>query len=413
MALYTIGADGSDARRLAAIDGWQHQLRYEGFDPARAWIRKVSWSPDGSRILFLARSGDVFAIHIVGADGSGLARIAVGLSIPDDIGDAAWSPDGTRIAISGRGREPIALVTVAAEGTGPRVLVRRQEDGELVGLLVGLRVARGNLSADMAACGEGVVVPDPGANRSLVEDCEVLLELQNVLAGSRGLDWLVDRDISEWEGIVVGGWPLRVHGIEIRSRGLRSEIPSGLSRLEELRVLDVSRNGLTGGIPPELGELKNLERLDVSQNRLSGEIPAELGGLAKLTYFSLSLNELSGEIPPELGELSALTFLSLGGNDLDGEIPAELGRLILLEELSLRGNRLTGEIPAELGQLTELRNLHLADNELTGTIPRELADLPELQLLRLSGNQLTGCVPAGLREIGDTDAPILGLPDCE
>ena len=413
VALYTIAADGSDARRLAAIDGWQHQLRYEGFDPARAWIRKVSWSPDGSRILFLARWGDVFAIHIVGADGSGLARIAVGLSIPDDIGDAAWSPDGTRIAISGRGREPIALVTVAAEGTGPRVLVRRQEDGELVGLLVGLGVARGNLSADVAACGEGVAVPDPEANPGLVEDCETLMEVQNALAGSRGLDWLVERNIGGWEGIVLGGGPLRVQEIELRSRGLRSEIPSELSRLPELRVLDISRNGLTGGIPPELGELKNLERLDVSQNRLSGEIPPELSGLIKLTYLSMGLNDLSGEVPVELGELSGLTVLSLGGNDLDGEIPTELGRLTRLEELSLRGNRLTGEIPAELGQLTELRNLHLADNELTGTIPRELADLPELQLLRLSGNQLTGCVPAGLREIGDTDAPILGLPDCE
>ena len=44
VALYTIAADGTDARRLATITGWQGPGEQ---DPAKAWISKVSWSPDG------------------------------------------------------------------------------------------------------------------------------------------------------------------------------------------------------------------------------------------------------------------------------------------------------------------------------------------------------------------------------
>ena len=287
VALYTIGADGSDARRLAAIDGWQHQLRYEGFDPARAWIRKVSWSPDGSRILFLARWGDVFAIHIVGADGSGQALITVKNPLLHSIEDAAWSPDGTRIAIVGDFRSAkfaaagqIALLTIDADGLLRRVLVGRQRDGSLVGL----GVERGDISAEVAACGGGVVVPNPEANPGVVEDCKALLEVQNALAGPGGLNWLVDRDIREWDGIVVDGTPPRVREVRLARRGLVGEIPTELSRLTELRLLDLWDNALMGEMPGELGELRHLERLILSENHLSGgdtcgvETPDRSGG---------------------------------------------------------------------------------------------------------------------------------------
>ena len=406
VALYTIAADGTDARRLATITGWQRPGKQ---DLAKAWISKVSWSPDGSKILVLP------GLQIIGADGSDHAIFTVLTPLPDSTDDVTWSPDGTRIAMVGVFRawgrlqdyDPaaqIALVTIAANGTDSRVLVGIQVEESVVsrplkGNPVGLVAKRGDISAEVAACGDGVVVPDPEANPGLVEDCETLLEVQNALAGPRGLDWHVDRSISEWEGVVVEGAPPRVREIVLRSRSLGGEIPTELSELRELRVLDMSRNALMGEIPAELGKLKNLERLDLSYNYLSGDMPAELGKLSQLTYLVLGINNLIGEIPMELGELEALVTLSLGINRLRGQIPAELSQLGELKTLDLGGNRLTGEVPAELGQLGQLRLMNLAGNQLTGAIPVELGRLTDLEWLYLSFNQLAGEIPAELGQL--------------
>ena len=454
VALYTIGADGTEARRLTVIDGWQPGAGEP--DPARAWIRKVSWSPDGTKILFLVNTVDYdrrySEIHVIGADGGGVARVSVRNPLRRLIDDAEWAPDGKRIAMSGELRasgrsqdyDPtaqIALVTVAADGTDVRVLVGRQRDGGLIGL----GVERGDISAHVAACGDGVAVADPESNPGLVEDCEALLDVQNALAGPDGLKWFVEWSMSEWEGVEVGGTPPRVRGVVLRSRGVAGEIPTELSRLTELRVLDMSRNALMGEIPSELGELKSLEGLDLRNNYLSGEIPAELSGLRSLRGLSLGANDLGGEIPVELSELGGLTGLLLGSNDLEGEIPVELRRLTQLRGLDLSGNRLRGGIPEELGALTELRHLDLSYNELTGEIPAELGRLArlerlylhynrltgeipaelgeltnltglnitsELNELGLIGNRFSGCIPGGLRDIRETDEGALELPDC-
>ena len=394
VALYTIGADGTDERRLATIERWWDP-RYEKPEPAKGWVRRVSWSPDGSRIMVLANERALPGIQMVRTDGSGgeiLAMLSPMLNSPSDSVDgAAWSPDGTRIAIAGdfgRGGSPagwLGLVTVGVDGTDLRVLVgRTAEHG-----LVEMGVMPGQISAELAACGVGVVVPEPEANPGLVEDCKALLEVQNALAGPGGLSWDVARDIRDWEGVVVQGSPPRVREIRLGYRGLSGRLSPELSRLSELRVLDLSRNVLMGEIPAELGELKKLETLILRQNYLSGEIPPELGKLSGLIGLLLDSNNLRGEIPVELSELGELINLSLAGNNLEGRIPSELAQLTRLKWLQLEYNRLTGDIPAELGQLTRLEGLGL------------------------EYNRLTGCIPKGLRGVENNDAGRLGLPYCE
>ena len=322
-ALYTIAVDGTDERRLATIEGWVPHRGESG--PATAWIRKVSWSPDGSKILVLAREADDPEIQIIEADGSGSATLKVQDPSAKSIADAAWSPDGTRIALSGEFRHgDVALVTIGADGSDPlpRVLVWRRADGRLVG--------RDDISAYAAGCRAGVVVPDPEANPGLVEDCKTLLEVRNALDGPRRLNWRVTTEISEWEGIVVDGSPPRVREVVLAGHlligeiTLSGEIPPELSRLTELRVLDISYNALLGEILRELGDLKNLEKLNLGRNYLGGEIPPELGGLANLTHLRLQNNRLAGEIPAELGQLTNLRALGLAGNWLTGCVPAAL-----------------------------------------------------------------------------------------
>ena len=260
----------------------------------------------------------------------------------------------------------------------------------VLALLAAILVVADPASAqsDTAACVAGGAVSDAVNNPGLVSDCDTLLAARDTLAGSATLNWSASTPIDLWEGVTLGGSPLRV---------TRLELP---------------RRGLTGEIPKELGSLANLLFLDLSGNQLTGEIPKDLGSLANLESLSLWGNQLTGEIPAELGSLSNLQSLYLSNNQLTGEIPKELGNLAYLQGLSLYNNQLTGEIPTELGSLANLLFLDLYNNQLTGEIPKELGNL-DLQGLYLSENQLTGCIGAGLRNVPNNDLDELGLPFCD
>ena len=187
--------------------------------------------------------------------------------------------------------------------------------------------------------GHGFAVQPPiggcSNNPGLAADCAMLLAARDTLAGTGTLNWSANAPITTWDGVTVGGSPLRA---------------------TKLRLSD---KGLTGEIPSELGSLANLEELYLWGNELTGTIPAELGSLANLKELSLTRNQLAGEIPPELGSLTSLEILALGGNQLTSEIPSELGSLANLEELYLTRNHLSGEIPAELGASPAWRYWHL------------------------------------------------------
>ena len=249
-------------------------------------------------------------------------------------------------------------------------------------------------SVSAQPCANGTVVAEPRVHPGLVSDCATLLAVQDVLAGKATLNWDVDTPIIEWEGITLGGVPLRVHGLDLTSRGLTGQIPPGLGGLAELGDLWLGDNLLTGAIPAELGSLRRLWWLWLNDNQLSGPIPAELGGMPRLSWVNLGHNQLGGPIPASLGRLSA-RHLWLDHNDLSGPIPAELGALPA-QTLWLHNNRLSGPIPAELGSLPNLEWLRLDGNRLTGPIPSELAAIPYLWRLDLNDNELSGPIPAEL-----------------
>ena len=213
------------------------------------------------------------------------------------------------------------------------------------------------------ACSNGIAVPDPEDNASLVQDCAILLSARDTLAGAASLNWSSEIPMSDWEGLIFD---------------------------------DVSRQ-LTGLLFSGFG--------------LTGEVPAELGSLSSLVNLWLDVNQLTGEIPPELAALSTLENLRLDENLLTGGIPPELSRLSRVHLMELAGNRLTGVIPPEFASLNRLELLFLDRNELSGEVPAWLAGLPRLRQLALAENDFEGCVPR-LPHLLVSDLGFLGLPDC-
>ena len=79
---------------------------------------RLEWSPSGDRIAFVMLEGVRhpwnLAVYIVGADGTGLSRVADAVSGP------TWSPDGKEIAmVVPEGNREESLYTFEADGSNP------------------------------------------------------------------------------------------------------------------------------------------------------------------------------------------------------------------------------------------------------------------------------------------------------
>ena len=266
------------------------------------------------------------------------------------------------------------------------------------GIIGDYRLEVGVMSTAGELCLNGQAVHDPANNQALLSDCAVLLDAKYILEAEPQLNWSADLPMKEWEGVRLGGSPLRVAGLHISGRGLNGEVPDELDYLMGLQVLELTNNALTGRIP-YLANLKNLELISLGYNNLSGEIPSDFDDLSALKFLNLHNNKLSGEIPPEIGNLENLLLLTLRRNRLNGGIPSDLGRLVSLEHLDVGHNRLTGDITSELRNLSKLRGLDLGGNRFTGEIPNWVGELSDLKYLALYENKFWGELPYNLTHL--------------
>ncbi|ESQ44475.1 hypothetical protein EUTSA_v10006389mg, partial [Eutrema salsugineum] len=131
--------------------------------------------------------------------------------------------------------------------------------------------------------------------------------------------------------------------LNLSFNSLSGQIPVSLTRSSSLQFLALDHNNLSGSIldtwdfsfshnkiggtlPSELSKLTQLRTMDISSNSVSGQIPETLGSISSLVHLDLSQNKLTGEIPVLISDLKALTFFNVSYNNLSGPVPSLLSQ---------------------------------------------------------------------------------------
>ncbi|XP_058076005.1 receptor-like protein EIX2 [Magnolia sinica] len=166
-------------------------------------------------------------------------------------------------------------------------------------------------------------------------------------------------------------------------------IPSQLSKLTSLQVLDVAQTCLSGSIP------QSFENLMAMKNEQKINHILSYGGTRSSCYKENLFVSMKGLILEYTRKVSLVTCIDLSRNNFSGEIPEGLTSLLGLHALNLSGNQLNGKIPDKIGKLALLESLDFSENQLSSSIPLSMSNLTFLSHLNLLYNNLSGRIPMG------------------
>lgn len=441
VAVYTMQADGSDARMVAKAPGdyagglaWSpdgqlltfmsallpldysvdhtrpvtlHTLDVGVADPSQQSSHSrtaighlfegipipLAWSPDGRELTFAASHGGAgVKLYTKPRDGPGL-RVVADMGLGSEPTSIAWSPDGSQILFS----QGTAVYLAEADGSKLRVVSRGPEsawapDGSRVATLITLGDTARLIStapdgSDLWALAQVVLVER--------EEGDNFLELANPVPQRSSADLgacsagFVVADPLENPGLVQDCEAL----MELRDRLAPTGVLNWGSDTPIAKWEGVTIEGPTfEGESPDSTEAllrPRVKELSLSGYVLGGILPPGIARITALEVLDLSGTRISGPIPPEIAGLTDLVTLDLGASGLFGGIPAELGKLENLATLSLGGSgwpsieNLSGPIPPEIANLKNLKTLDLSFC-LSGPIPPELGSLGALETLILS-----------------------------
>lgn len=191
----------------------------------------------------------------------------------------------------------------------------------------------------------------------------------------------IDLDVNE-KGNQFGGLEvLDLHGNLLRS------LPMGLRRLHRLHSLNLSNNQLSMDDLRVIWDMETVRDLKLAKNQLQGPLPSDISRLRNLEVLDLHENSLT-ELPESLGELHTLKMLDVGYNQLLSLPFGSLSKL-LLREIRAPKNKLSGAlIPASVQGLESLQSLDVVSNALDRLTENEHIDFPNLQTLFISVNRV-------------------------
>ncbi|KAJ0089967.1 hypothetical protein Patl1_14701 [Pistacia atlantica] len=246
------------------------------------------------------------------------------------------------------------------------------------------------------------------------EERTALLQLKHFFPNPYGYldDWVKNSECCRWECVMCDNNTGRVIKLDlwhVRDWNLGEWYlnASLFSPFQQLQSLDLSGNNISGCIENEgferLSRLSNLKKLNLGFNNFNNNILSSLDGLSSLKYLYLFINRFKGAINIE--GLHSLKKLDMSFNEIDYLVSPK--GLSNLEVIHLSGNNLNNSMLPSLSDLSSLKSLYLDDNELTGTVDvqEELymgwnridkfvnsKGLSNLEVMDLSGNNLSNSI---------------------
>ena len=208
-------------------------------------------------------------------------------------------------------------------------------------------------------------------------------------------------------GLFAGLQLMDVHGNRIHA------VPSGFVNLSQLTKLNLSRNQLTDDAFLIISSMSTLRELHLAENVLRGALPSCISGLEHLEILDIHENAIT-DLTENLGQLSSLRVLNVAGNKLSSLPFEHMARLPLTEIVASR-NRLEGILlPANTRTLPTLRLLDVGRNALVSIMATEVA-MPSLLSLDISNNRIA-CLPSatvwpGLLFLTASENGLTTLPD--
>ncbi|PRP79711.1 LRR receptor-like serine/threonine-protein kinase GSO1-like [Planoprotostelium fungivorum] len=174
--------------------------------------------------------------------------------------------------------------------------------------------------------------------------------------------------------------------IRLGNNSFTGILPS-MTRLASLQELSLNDNMLTSNLT-QLTSLNQLTTLDLSNNPLNTRVDDSISKMINLRSLDLTNTGLYGIMPASFWNLRSLQSISLGGNILTGTINSITCDPIVLD---MRGNSFHGSLEW-LGRLSSLTHLDLSLNSFNGSVPP--LSLKGIQYLNLAGNLLSGNLPS-------------------
>ncbi|KAH9753675.1 Receptor-like protein 1 [Citrus sinensis] len=228
-------------------------------------------------------------------------------------------------------------------------------------------------------------------------------------------DWADDEgaiDCCQWERVECSNTTGRVIALDL------FEMYSGeyswylnaslFTPFQQLESLDLTYNNIAGCVENEgierLSRLNNLKMLNLSENSFNNTILSSLTHLSSLRSLNLYGNSLEGSIDvEEFDSLRDLEELDIGGNKIDKFVVSK--GLSKLKSLGLSGIKLNRSI---LSSLSSLRELDISRTGFKGTFDvREFDSFNDLEVLDMSYNEIDNLVVPqgykGLRRLKSLD----------
>ena len=129
--------------------------------------------------------------------------------------------------------------------------------------------------------------------------------------------------------------------------GIRCDSTGKYSATDSIASINLKKNNLQGAIPTELFLLSDLMALTLANNKfISGSIPSSVSSLTKLTLLDFSNNALSGSLPESIYAMTSLRSINVASNRIAGIVSENISNLQHLSVLQLNNNELSGPVPA-------------------------------------------------------------------